>query len=216
MYNSFKKIPDIVLPPQNNPYEPSTIDFLELNFNQRFVVDITINRANNPPKIISISKGMFVYVLFAHDGKLYKTAGRISDITISECQKNFPNTTRIVPKPCGNKQIFIIKLDCSDRCESRIYDIASDDIRDISIFDPFKEDNENESNNNCCCKNCNCNITDDSGNQDNTTGTETPDDGSGEDISGDVDITPDTDLEDDTDFGTDPDLEVSTETATTI
>ena len=200
-YNYDRAIPDLIYPPTNFPNEPSTIDFLEINFSQRLVVDITINRANNPPKVVSLSNGIYAIIKYVYNGVLYKVAGRIRDIQVknNECDCNSIKPHPIKPKTFGSS-IFILEIDCSDRCESRVYNISSFDIRDIDIFDPTAIPDDNKDNKCCCCGDkCNCGKdSGDSSDGDNT------DDGSESEGTKDVTITPDVDLEDDNDFGTDP------------
>lgn len=213
MYNCDKNLVSITRPTKVTAYEPSTIDFLSLEFSERMVVDITIKKANNPPKVISISNGMFVNIKFVCDGCLYKATGKIQKITTTN-KKTTPTMTRTFICPChdgANAGYFIITLDCSDIFESRVFDIMSQDIRDLEIVDLSGNSNSN-TNDDKCCDCCTCNRGD--------TSTDTPtEDNEDPDISGDIDITPDEDLETDPDFGTDPDYtepeDTTTESGTT-
>ena len=198
MYNCDRNLVSITRPTKVTAYEPSTIDFLSLEFSERTIVDVTIKKANNPPKVVSISNGMFVSIKFVFEGALYKAAGKIQKITSSNKMK-VPTQTKTILCPChdsANAGYFIITIDCSDRFESKVFDIMSQDIRDLEIVDLT---GESDSNNNKCCDCCNCNKEDD------TTTPPATEDNEDPDISGDLDITPDEDLETDPDFGTDPD-----------
>lgn len=205
MYNCDKNLVSITRPTKVTAYEPSTIDFLSLEFTERTVVDVTIKKANNPPKVVSISNGMFINIKFVYDGCLYKAAGKIQKITSSNKMK-VPTQTRTFLCSChdgANAGYFIITLDCSDRYESKVFDIVSQDIRDLEIVDL----DGNSDSDNKCCNCCTCN-------KDNET-TDTPsDENTDSDISGELDITPDTDLETDPDFGTDTDNTETEDTTT--
>lgn len=196
-YNHDHHIPDLIYPPTSFPNEPSTIDFLEINFSQRLVVDITINRANNPPKVITISNGKYAIIKYVFNGVLYKVAGKIRDIQVKVTKDgNYDGTMPPYIKPSG-KSIFILEIDCSDRCESRIYNISSCDIRDIDIFDPNEMHKHHHHNHDT-----------DVTNPDDPNNTDNPDDlntgtGDGSENIKDITVTPDIDLEDDNDFGTD-------------
>lgn len=207
MYNCDRNLVSITRPTKVTAYEPSTIDFLSLEFSERTVVDITIKKANNPPKVVSISNGMFVNIKFVFNGCLYKAAGKIQKITTCD-KKTVPTMTKTFLCPChdgANAGYFIITLDCSDIFESKVFDIMSQDIRDLEIIDP---PGESDSDNNKCCDCCNCNKEED------TTTPPTTEDNEDPDISGDLDITPDEDLETDTDFGTDPENPETEDTTT--
>lgn len=197
-YNYDRCIPDLIYPPTNFPNEPSTIDFLEINFSQRLVVDITINRANNPPKVVTISNGTYAIIKYVFNGVLYKVAGRIRDIQVKN--NNDAENVNIRPTPMRSKTlgkpIFILEIDCSDRCESRVYNISSCDIRDIDIFDPRGVHKHHHHHHDIDITNPDDPSDTDDTNSDTDTGDESED-------TKDVVVTPDTDLEDDSDFGTD-------------
>ena len=209
MYNCDQNLVSITRPTKVTAYEPSTIDFLSLEFSERTVVDVTIKKSNHPPKIVSISNGMFVNIKFVYDGCLYKAAGKIQKITTTD-KKKVPTMTRTFLCPChdgANAGYFIITLDCSDRFESRVFDIMSQDIRDLEIVDLDGNSDSDKK----CCECCNCNRDND------TTDTPTEDENTEDpDISGELDITPDVDLETDEDFGTDPDNTETEDTTTDV
>ena len=207
MYNCDRVLATIATPSKVTPYEPSTIDFLSLSFKERMVVDVTIQRANNPPIVVTLTSGQFISVKFVLEGELYKAAGKIRSIrtvgNINSTPESAGSGMSMLPCMCRKtgSEYFIITIDCSDRYESRMFDIVSTDIRDIDIInmDDFHHhhhhDHDHHCHHTCTCDCCNKKDPD-----------TTPDTPTEEESGGSLDITPDEDMETDTDFGTDTDV----------
>lgn len=200
IYNGTRILPELVKQPTAlSPYEKSSVDYLNLIFNQRICLDITVNKANSAPKVVTISTGNFVNIKFHCDGKLYQAIGKVSGITFTPHPKAPMQTRTFTPtEDICKGETFIITIDCSDKCESRLYDIHSCDIRDIDLITDKNNSDEHHHHDhkppygNSDCDKCPYNPN----NKPSGGDTKPPTD---------VDITPDTDLEEDYDFGTDSD-----------
>lgn len=199
IYDGSRILPDLMKSPLVSPYEESTVDYVGLSFTERKCLDITINRANKPPKVLTINNGNFVIITFRYKNQLYKITGKIQNINNAP-NPRAPVQTRVFnPNDSNlcNRNSFILSIDCSDKFESAVYDIHSSDIRDIDLVQtnvekkPGHKHHHSNHNENSDCSECPYNPNNKPIEDDNP--------------STDIDITPDVDLEVDEDFGTDPD-----------
>lgn len=199
MYNCDKMIP---LPSRPDhvaevPVQPVG-DFIGLRFSERMLIDVTIEKNNNPPKVVSISKGSFVRITYVNKSRIDELSGVIKDISTVK-ERKAPVQTNRVACACNGLphygSYFTIVLDCSTSYQSQLYTITSDMIRDIDLI-TVKDPNADDEDKCKCCDCCKCKEEETKPPEGDNTG--------GEDISGDMDITPDEEIEGDDDFGTDP------------
>lgn len=200
MYNCDKMIP---LPTREDhsgevPVQPIG-DFISLRFSERRLIDVTIEKSNHRPKVVSISEGSMVRISYVNGSRIDTLTGVIKTLnTIKE--RRAPFQTNKVPCECHSElqfgSCFVIVLDCSTDYKSTLYDISSDKIRDLDLITEKKKPKKHHDEDHKCCACGKCHKEDNKPSDENT---------GDKDISGDMDITPNEDIEGDDDFGTDPD-----------